>query len=186
MATPVDQASFYLLQFIAGLVTFLLLIRFLIRATNVDWRNPIVLSIARFSNPIVAPFGVILPSKGRWDFAALAAAFVVQILLALAIGWLASRVFSINYVLIFALTEVLNFLLDLMFWLIIIRVILSWVVQSYNPNLAIFYQLTSPILHFFQRLIPPIGGLDISPIFAILAIKLTQILVVGTLVQMAY
>lgn len=181
MGSPIDQASLYLLQFIAGLITFLLIIRFLIRANRVDWRNPIVGAIARFSNPIVAPLGAVLPSKGRWDFAALATAFLVQVLLALAVGWLAGKSFSLVYISIFALTEVLNFLLDLMFWLIIIRVILSWVVQGYNPNLEIFYQITNPMMQFFQRIIPPIGGLDISPIFAILAIKLTQILLVGSL-----
>lgn len=182
--TPVDQAGFYLLQFIAGLVIFVLILRFLIRATYTDWRNPIVMFIAKVTNPICKPFSLVLPSKGRWDFAAVGAAFVVQVLFVLLIGWLSGRDFAIAVILISALTEVLNVLLDMMFWLIIIQVILSWLVQSHNPNLDIFHQLTTPILAPFRRLIPPVGGFDLSPIIAILAIKVSQILIVGSLAQL--
>lgn len=183
MGSPVDQAGLFLLQFLAGLVIFVLVLRFLIRATSTDWRNPIVMFIAKVTNPICQPFAYVLPSKGRWDLAALAAAFVVQVLFVLLIGWLTGRDFGIAVILLSALTEVLNVLLDMMFWLIIIQIILSWIVQGHNPNLEIFRQLTAPILAPFQRLIPPMGGFDLSPIIAILAIKLGQILIVGSIAQ---
>jgi YggT family protein len=184
MSSPVDQAGLFLLQFLAGLVIFVLMLRFLIRATRTDWRNPIVMFIAKVTNPICKPFSLVLPSKGRWDWAALAAAFGVQVVFVLLIGWLMARDFGMTLVLISALTEVMNVLLDMLFWLIIIQVILSWVAQGHNPNLEIFRQLTAPILAPFQRLIPPIGGFDLSPIIAILAIKVTQILLVGSLAQL--
>ena len=69
----------------------------------------------------------------------------------------------------------------MMFWLIIIQAILSWFIQGYNPNTVIFEQLTRPILAPFQRWVPPVSGIDLSPIVAILAIKLFQIVVVGSL-----
>lgn len=185
MSSPVDQAGLFLLQFIAGLVVFTLMLRFLVRATHTDWRNPIVMFIAKVTNPICKPFALFLPSRGRWDLAALGAAFVIQALVAWIIGWFIGQSYGIGFILLFALTEVMNFLLDMMFWLIIIQVILSWVVQSYNPNLEIFRQLTTPILAPFQRLIPPMGGMDLSPIVAILVIKLGQILIVGSIAQFA-
>jgi YggT family protein len=72
----------------------------------------------------------------------------------------------------------------MLFWLIIIQVVLSWVSPGNNPNTAIFEQITQPILAPFRRYIPPIGGMDLSPIAAIVAIKLTQIVVVGSITQL--
>ncbi|WP_044411121.1 YggT family protein [Thiomicrospira microaerophila] len=185
MGSPVDQAGLFLLQFIAGLVIFVLVLRFLIRATHTDWRNQIVMFIAKVTNPVCKPFALVLPSKGRWDWAALAAAFSVQVLFVILIGWLTNRDFGIALILLSALTEILNVLLDMVFWLIIIQIILSWLVQNHNPNLDIFRQLTAPILAPFQRMIPPMGGFDLSPIVAILVIKLAQILIVGSIAQFA-
>lgn len=185
MGSPIDQAGLFLLQFIAGLVIFVLVLRFLIRATYTDWRNPIVMFIAKVTNPICKPFAIFLPSRGRWDLAALGAAFSVQVIFVLLIGWLSARDFGLVFILLSALTEILNVLLDMLFWLIIIQIILSWIDQGRNPNLDIFRQLTSPVLAPFQRLVPPMGGFDLSPIVAILVIKLSQILIVGSIAQLA-
>lgn len=185
MGSPVDQAGLFLLQFIAGLVIFVLVLRFLIRATHTDWRNPIVMFIAKVTNPVCKPFAMVLPSHGRWDLAALGAAFTIQIIFVFLIGWLSARDFSLIFIFLSSLTEIINVLLDMLFWLIIIQIILSWIDQGRNPNLDIFRQLTAPILAPFQRLVPPMGGFDLSPIIAILVIKLAQILIVGSIVQLA-
>lgn len=181
--TPVGQGGLFLIQFLAGLVIFTLLLRFVMRATFVDWRHPIVNFIAKVTNPICAPFNMILPKPNRWDWSALVTAMLVQALLVILIGFLTDRSFGVSLILISSVTEIMNQLLDMMFWLIIIQVVLSWVSQGYNPNTAIFDQMTQPILHPFQKLIPPMGGLDLSPIVAIIAIKLTQIVIVGSIAQ---
>ena len=98
---------------------------------------------------------------------------------------LTDRSFGIGFIAIASLTEIANQLLDMMFWLIIIQAVLSWVVQGYNPNTAIFDQLTRPILAPFQKWVPQVGGIDLSPLVAILAIKLFQIVVVGAIAQIA-
>ena len=67
--------------------------------------------------------------------------------------------------------------LNLFFFAILIRIILSWVApQSYNPISAIAGSLAEPVLRPFRRLIPPIGGLDISPIFAVVLLQASVIL----------
>lgn len=181
--TPVGQGGLFLIQFLAGLVIFTLLLRFVMRATFVDWRHPIVNFIAKVTNPICAPLNMVLPKPNRWDWSALVTAMLVQALLVILIGFLTDRSFGVSLILISSVTEIMNQLLDMMFWLIIIQVVLSWVSQGYNPNTAIFDQMTQPILRPFQRLIPPMGGLDLSPIVAIIAIKLTQIVIVGSIAQ---
>lgn len=181
--SPVGQGGLFLLQFLAGLIIFVLLLRFMLRATYVDWRHPVVTFIAKVTNPLCAPINKILPIRGRWDWSALITALVLQALFAVLVGYLTNQSFSPLLITIYSVTEILNQLLDLMFWLIIIQAVLSWISPGYNPNTAVFYQLAQPILTPFQKVIPPMGGIDLSPIVAILAIKLTQIVVVGSIAQ---
>lgn len=181
--SPVDQGGLFLIQFLTGLVIFTLILRFFMRATYVDWRHPVVNFIAKVTNPLCAPLNMALPKPGRWDWSALLTAMIIQAVFVILLGYLTDRSFSVGLIAISSVTEILNQMLDMMFWLIIIQVILSWVSQGYNPNTAIFYQLAEPILRPFQKLVPPIGGFDLSPIVAIVAIKLTQIVVVGSIAQ---
>ncbi len=185
LTSPVGQGGLFLLQFITGLIIFALMLRFLLRATHADWRHPVVKFIAKVTNPLCAPYNTFIPVKSRWDWSAIATAITIQALFILLVAWLTDRSFGIPFIIIASLTEIANQLLDMMFWLIIIQAVLSWVSQGYNPNTAIFEQLTRPVLAPFQKLIPPVGGLDLSPLVAILAIKLFQIVIVGSIAQLA-
>lgn len=183
MTSPMGQGGLFLLQFITGLVIFGLMLRFLLRATHADWRHPIVTFIAKVTNPLCAPINKILPLKGRWDWSAIVTAVIIQALFVLLVGFLTQKEFGAVFILLAAITEIMNQLLDMLFWLIIIQVVLSWVAPGRNQNTAIFDQLTAPILEPFKRVIPPIAGMDLSPLAAILAIKLVQIIVVGSITQ---
>lgn len=182
---PLGNGGLFLVQFVIGMVIFILMLRFLLRATHADWRHPIVNFTAKVTNPICLPVNAVIKPKGRWDYSALITAGVIQALFIVFIGWMTGKDFGALFVVLASVTEVLNQLLDMMFWLIIIQVILSWVSPQYNPNTEIFNQITNPILAPFRKFIPPIGGMDLSPIFAILAIKLAQIVVIGSIGQFA-
>lgn len=185
MTSPMGQGGLFLLQFITGLVIFGLMLRFLLRATHTDWRHPIVTFIAKVTNPLCAPINKVLPPKGRWDWSAIGTAVIIQALFVLLVGFLTQKEFGAVFILLAAITEIMNQLLDMLFWLIIIQVILSWVAPGHNPNTAIFNQLTNPILEPFKRIIPPVAGMDLSPLAAILTIKLIQIIAVGSITQIA-
>jgi YggT family protein len=183
--SPIGQGGLFLLQFAVGMVVFALMLRFLMRATYADWHNPVVQFVAKITNPICAPVNTLLKPRGRWDIASIMTALIIHALFVFVIGFLTAKHFSIGFIVIASVTEIMTQLLDMMFWLIIIQVILSWVSPGYNPNTAIFQQMTQPILSPFQKLIPNAGGFDLSPIVAILAIKLTQIVIVGSIAQLA-
>ena len=185
LASPVGQGGLFLLQFITGLIIFALMLRFLLRATYADWHHPIVQFIAKITNPLCAPFNKFIPAKGRWDWSAMATAVVIQALFVVLVGYLTSRSFGVPFIVLASTTEIANQLLDMMFWLIIIQAVLSWISPGHNPNTVIFDQLTQPILAPFRRFIPPMGGIDLTPIVAILAIKLFQIVVIGSITQIA-
>jgi len=185
LTSPVGQGGLFLIQFVIGMVIFALMLRFLLRATYSDWRNPIVQFIAKVTNPLCLPANKVFGTKGRWDWAAVVTALMIQAIFVWAIGQLTNRDFGAALIVVASVTEIMNQLLDMMFWLIVINAILSWVSPGNNPNTEIFNQLTRPILEPFQRIIPSMGGIDLSPIAAIVAIKLFQIVVVGSIAQMA-
>ncbi|MBF0437025.1 MAG: YggT family protein [Magnetococcales bacterium] len=81
-----------------------------------------------------------------------------------------------------SLAVIIDFILGIYTWLILIRVLLSWVnPDPYNPIVQFLLQATEPVLRPFRRLIPSVAGLDLSPVAALLAVQLVQRLLVGLL-----
>jgi YggT family protein len=77
--------------------------------------------------------------------------------------------------LIYTVAGVLNSVLDIYFWAVIGSVIISWVAPgSYHPAPQLISQLTEPVFKLAQKVIPPLGGLDLSPILIFLAIQIIQ------------
>lgn len=86
-----------------------------------------------------------------------------------------------------ALAVILDYLLTILNWLIIIRALLSWVSPDpYNPIVQFLYKTTEPILAPFRRVIPLYTiGLDLSPIFALIAVWFLKLFLVRTLFTIA-
>lgn len=86
-----------------------------------------------------------------------------------------------------AVAFLVNAVLTLAFWVILIRLLMSWVSPDpHNPIVRTLIQVTDPILRPAQRLIPPVGGLDLSPIVVLLGIQFLKIFLVQSLQQIAY
>jgi YggT family protein len=123
------------------------------------------------------PLRRFLPSVGRLDSATILVAFVVQFVTALALLAIAHRPADTLTVAFVSIIELAILSLNLFFFAVLIRIILSWVAPgNYNPITALLTTLSEPILRPFRRLIPAIGGLDISPIFAIVLLQAGVIL----------
>jgi YggT family protein len=89
--------------------------------------------------------------------------------------------------LIEASIPIINLILTAVYWLVIIRALLSWVnPDPYNPIVQFLYKVTEPLLAPFRRIIPMHSiGIDVSPIFVILAILFLQKFLIPTLYDLA-
>lgn len=69
-------------------------------------------------------------------------------------------------------------------WAILIRVLISWIpnLDPYNPIVRLLRQITDPVLEPARRIIPPLGGIDISPIVVIIVLQLLERLLIGLLI----
>lgn len=166
------QALYFIVKTLAQLFLLLLLLRFWLPLLRADFRNPVAQGILRFTSPLVVPLRRILPSVGRVDTATVLVAFVVQFVVVVVLLAITNRMAGPLPIAIVSVIELAILSLNLFFFVILIRVILSWVAPgNYNPVTALIATLSEPILRPFRRLIPSIGGLDVSPIFAIVLLQ---------------
>lgn len=167
-----SQALYFIVKTLTQLFLLLLLLRFWLPWLRADFRNPIAQGILRITSPLIVPLRRLLPSIGRLDTATVLLAFVVQFLAVVLLLAILNRMADPFTIAVVSLIELAILSLNLFFFVILIRIILSWVSpNNYNPITALLTTISEPILRPFRRLIPPIGGLDISPIFAIVLLQ---------------
>lgn len=170
------QALYFVVKTLAQLYLLLLLLRFWLPMLRADFRNPIAQGILRFTSPLVIPVRRIVPPIGRLDTSTIMVAYVLEFLLVLVL--LAIRGLSVDTtsIAITAILELAILSLNLFFFVILIKVILSWVApHNYNPITVLLNTMAEPVLRPFRRVIPAVGGIDISPIFAIILLKAAEI-----------
>ena len=176
------------------LYILLVLLRFLLQMLRADFYNPVSQFIVRMTTPPLKPLRRVVPPIGRQD-----AASIVLCLILIYAKFLLMRALSIPAVhiggsmaplgvsyaglAVFAIADLIALLLTVFLVAIIIRVILSWVNPGhYNPVVGLVDRLASPVLRPIQKLLPPMGGLDLSPLFAILLIMVAKMLIIPPIV----
>jgi YggT family protein len=167
-----QQALYFIIKTITQLYMLVLLLRLWLPLLRADFRNPLAQGILRFTSPLVVPLRRLLPSFGRLDTATVVVAFAIQYLIVIVLLAIFGRTATTVDVLLTTVIELAILSLNLFFFVILIKIILSWVApHTHNPATALLSTLSEPILRPFRRIIPPVGGLDISPIFAIVLLQ---------------
>lgn len=147
------------------------LLRFILQVCRADFYNPISQFVVKATNPLLIPLRRIIPSVRGLDTASLVLAFVLQFILLLLINREPfDHVVSLaGQVAAFSLLGLLNLVVQLYTWSLILVVIISWVAPgSYHPGAQLLHQITEPLLAPIRRLLPPVGGLDLSPMVLML------------------
>lgn len=155
-----------------SLALFVVLMRLLLQLVRADFRNPICQAIVRLTNPLIIPLRRILPPIRKLDTATLVAvAFIAFVLVAAgfafqtfptnALIWIQQVVLTIAYAVLW-----------IYFWAIIVYALLSLVAPGgYSPLQSVLASLCEPVLGPFRRIIPGVAGIDLSPLWACLAIQ---------------
>lgn len=167
----------FLISTVLELAAFLMLTRFLLQWVKADFYNPVSQMVVRFTNPLLMPLRKLLPANSNLDFAALAMVLVLIIAKAVFLTWLAGFSFNGPVLLLVSVRGLASMLLNYLFWAILLRVLLSWVAPDpYNPFVQIMAQLTEPVMAPARRILPPIGGLDLSPILVLFLIQFLEVM----------
>ena len=178
------EALIYIIQTLGSLYLLIVLLRFILQLVRADFYNPLSQFIVKATQPLLTPLRRIIPGFAGLDLASLVLAILVQLLLMI----VTLTLMGINVggvipqLLVWSVIGVTSLFLKVFFFALIISVILSWVAPgSYNPGAQLVSQICEPLLAPFRKLLPNLGGLDISPIFAFIAINLIDRFVIGGL-----
>ncbi|CAD5379071.1 YggT family protein [Pseudomonas sp. OF001] len=183
-----NTAAIYVLQTLGSLYLLIVLLRFILQLVRADFYNPLSQFAVKATKPLLNPLRKVIPGFGGLDLASLVLAILVQLLLmALTLLLMGIGIAALlPQLLIWAVIGVTALFLKVFFFALIASVILSWVAPgSYNPAAQLINQICEPLLMPIRRLLPNLGGLDISPIFAFIALNLVDMLVIRNLAAMS-
>lgn len=166
------EALYFLVDTLLTLYLYVLILRFVMQLTRADFRNPLAHAIMVVTNPVIMPLRKIFPPAGKVDSASVLAIVLVA---AITVGALTFIRYSLvlDPVTWLRATALMLVRAVIMFFMgaIFIYALLSWVVPAgYNPAMAVLSTICEPVLRPFRRLIPPIGSLDLSALWALLAL----------------
>jgi YggT family protein len=167
------NAVIFLVDTLLTLALFVVLARLLLQWARADFRNPLAQAVVRLTNPLILPLRRVLPPMGKIDTASVVAVVLVTI---------------IKVGVIFALTgvgtpgvevwvrsvavELVQDFLKIYFYAIVLYALLSLIAPGgYSPLQSMLASICEPVLRPFRRIIPPIAGLDLSPLWAVIAIQ---------------
>lgn len=176
-----------LINTLGGLYLTAIILRFLLQLARADFYNPLSQALVRITNPAIKPLRRIIPGFFGIDIASLVLAIAVKFLMiiALFIVQTGSTHFNIILAVLVALLSVLVTMFNIYFVAMIATIILSWIAPgSYHPAAVLIHQVVEPVMGPFRRLLPPMGGIDFSPMIAFLALNVVKILFSGLAVQM--
>jgi YggT family protein len=177
------------------LYILLVLLRFLLQMLRADFYNPISQFIVRLTTPPLRALRRVIPSVSGQDTAS-----IVLCLVLIYIKFLIIRALDISHVpistamapvgdasygglLVIAIADLVALTFTVFLGAVIIQVILSWISPGqYNPVIGLISRIANPVLKPFRRIIPPLGGLDLTPLFAILLLMVAKMLLVPPIV----
>lgn len=179
-----NQAIAFVVETIFNLFILTALVRFWMQVLRAPARNPLAQFTMALTDFAVKPMRRLLPGFFRLDIASLAVAWIAEVVL-LAIVSLLQGVeivsgTALSVILFLALVKLLRLTVYIIMGAVFLQAILSWV-NPYHPVAPFFEAMTRPFLKPFQRAVPPIGGVDITPVLVLIACQLVLILPVAWL-----
>jgi YggT family protein len=183
----VGNAATFLIETVFFLYILIVMLRFLLQWVRADFYNPVSQFIVKATQPPLTPLRRIIPGFAGVDLAALVFMFVLKFVELWLITGLLGISPQIGGLAMLSIAELLGMLVNVFIVSIVIQVVISWVNPGmYNPVMGLLHSLNEPLLAPARRIIPPISGLDLSPIVVIVGLQLVSMLAVAPIRDLAW
>jgi YggT family protein len=166
-------ALYFIVRTLLSMLLFVFMLRVLLQWARADFRNPLAQAVVKITNPLVMPLRRVLPPIGKIDTSS-----IVAVLIVAALGELILSLFTGGYLpdplrlTKLILLKIVWTMLNAYFWAIVIYAVLSMIAPGgYSPMQSLLGALVEPVLRPFRRILPPIAGIDFSPLWACIAIQ---------------
>jgi YggT family protein len=178
-----SNAGVFLIKTLFGIYEIIILLRFLMQMVRADFYNPISQFVVKATSLPLKPLRRIVPGWAGMDIASLILLLMVIIIELLLLSLIANLPMPSAIGLIaLAIVELIKLTINVFMFSVIILAILSWVSPGgYNPVANLLYQITAPLMRPARRMLPPMGGLDLSPMVVIIVLYLLILLLVDPL-----
>ncbi len=177
MGAMIDIGA-YLINTIMSLYLIVVLLRLLLQVARADFYNPISQFVVRATDPLVRPLRRVIPGFGGLDLATLVLALIIQFIIINLLYLLLGGVMPhpVN-ALVWSLIGIAATIVKIYFFSILVAIIFSWIAPGSNhPALALLNQINEPVMAPVRKILPPMGGLDLSPILVFILINVFTIL----------
>ena len=194
MGNPALSALGFIIGTLLNLYAAIVALRFVMQVVRADYYNPIAQFIVTATDPLLRPLRRVVPSVRRYDTASLLLCLLVLLVKLvlfklLALGYAPAIGTGLNVAAMSGLQMVLAALVDIVYlffnvfiFSLFIQALLSWLPNAgASPVAALLDSITAPVLRPVRRFVPPMGGLDLSVLVAIIGLYAVRIFVVGTL-----
>ncbi|NTS78085.1 YggT family protein [Catenovulum sp. SM1970] len=172
------NALHFLIETLFGLYLMVVLLRVWLQLVRADFYNPFSQFVVKATNPLVVPLRRIIPGFGGLDLASVILALVIGILKYFVLSIVLSQNIPALAMVIFGAVSVLKEAFQLVFWILVIRAILSWFSQGQNPMEYVLMQLTEPLLKPIRKILPQMGGLDSSILILLIGLQFVNYLII--------
>lgn len=182
----VTDPAVFLIDTLFSLYILAVMLRFLLQWTQADFYNPVSQFLVKATHPPLRIMRRFIPAVGRIDTSSLVLALVLQMLANFSILAIKGLSIGIVALALLSFTDLVKMLLDILVYAIFAGAILSWFAAgSYSAASSILYSLTEPVLSVCRRLLPDFGGIDLSPLLALVLLQLAKMMILPPLQQLA-
>ena len=172
-----SEATIYLVKAICDLLTIEIILNFFFRLFRVDYYNPLVRGIVSIVDPPIRLVRVFLKPFYNLDLSSILVSVIIQSLSFYLIALTGAITSNPTSLILWSFYSILLISLKMLFWAMLVGIIISWVAPlSRHPAISLMLQLSEPIFKPFRFILPPMGGLDFSPILAFIFLNFLQVL----------
>lgn len=166
-----NSAGLYLITTVFDLYLIVLAVRLILAWMRANYFNPITRFIISITQPLIAPVRRVLPTYKGFEFATFFWMIIVELikLSLLSVFFLGPVIFIMIFLI--AVLSAIKMILSVFFYSILIGAIMSLLSPQHTPLSEILNLISAPILRPLRRIIPPIGGMDITPIPAMIILQ---------------
>ncbi len=176
----------FLIDSLVSLYILAVMLRFLLQWGRAEFYNPISQFLVKITHPPLKILRRYIPPAGKIDTSSIVLALGLQMLATFSIQALKGSGISIGALTIISMRDLLSLTIDIFIYAVLARAILSWLnPDSFNAASSILHSLTEPLLDLCRKFIPDFGGIDLSPLAALILLQLAKMVILPPLHQLA-
>ena len=179
------NAGVFLIQVIFGLYIMAIILRFILQQVRADFYNPVSQFLVKVTNPVLKPLRRFIPGYFGIDWPSILLALALQAVeIVLITAIVSGKVPAPLGLLVLSFAKLLQTVIYIFIVVILIQVVISWINPgSYNPMTTLLYKISEPIMRHARRVVPPMGGFDLSPLVALIVLQLCLMLIVAPIMD---